>query len=118
MTPQAWAWAHRSSETDRVGYHVTAARNRESIRERGLLPDAQGWDAGYVWFFADADSAIEAARKGWGGARELDIWSVALDGVDVIEDPHPGLGGALGLASRAVAGPLAPNRLTLAFPAP
>lgn len=87
------------------GYHVSPIRNRDAIAREGLRVDAMGWDAGFIWFFLDRAVAEHAASAGsWGGVRGLhDLWEIDLTGLVVLDDPHPGFGGAWGAASRAVA---------------
>lgn len=75
-------------------FHVTGARHLEAIRTQGLRTDAEGWDAGYVWFFDDFDIATAAGQPHhlWGGTREHVIIEFDLTGLDVVPDPHPGWG--------------------------
>ena len=73
-------------------YHVTGRRNVVSIMARGLRTNAAGFDAGYVWLFDDLALALAMAKRSFGGSFDNVIIEVDVDGLDIIDDPHPGWG--------------------------
>lgn len=94
-------------------FHVTAASRVPSILARGLVTDADGWDAGYSWFFDDRAIALAAIAPGqtWGGTRDLVVLEVDLTGLPVVPDPHPGWGDHRDAHAFAVTCPVEPERV-------
>ena len=73
-------------------YHVSPRRNRESILQRGLVPDADNMyrrgEPKYLWLWDDRRTALEGAKHGWGSSKENDIWAVDATGIHLMSDPH------------------------------
>lgn len=85
-------------------WHVSPVKNRESIREKGLIPNAEKryTDSGPgVYTFGSRDEAWRFATTGERMYGDSDIWEVKNEGLELAVDPffedgHP-------MAERAVA---------------
>jgi hypothetical protein len=90
-----WRWEDEGGAVKQsarsVHYHVTPARNRESIEQHGL----RVWDgpSPYLWLLDSEELAHQVAAKPWGGSRENDVWAVDTSGLELQPDPHPGIEG-------------------------
>lgn len=91
-------------------YHISPARNRESIEREGLRAASPDM----VWLLPNLADALRLRGKSWDCSTVNDVWVVEVAGLDVLPDPHAGWPGVV---SKVVRGPVPPARLALGIPA-
>jgi hypothetical protein len=114
-TVPEWEDHHASSSSTSTMYHISPARNRESILANGL----RVWDgpSPYLWLLADPTVAHEKAGQTWGGSRDNDVWAVDTNGIELQPDPHPGFSDPHHKANSFISTvPIPPERVSIHSP--